>query len=108
MYESAERKLSDEQLMQLGVDPRSLRAQLQVRREAVESGTSFEDIEFKLWDEELIQLCRQACDIRGLIWGTVSPMKDEEVIHRHLRRDRTEVLAAREEALWKKRADRQS
>ncbi|REK77159.1 DUF309 domain-containing protein [Paenibacillus paeoniae] len=108
MYESAERKLAVDQLEQLGLDSGELLVQLAERRLAVENGTMFRDIEFKLQDEELARLCRQACQARGLVWGSASPMGDQEIIDRHLLRDRSMVVAAREEALRQKRADRLS
>lgn len=108
MYESAERKLAAEGLTELGIDATSLQDQLAERREGAESGQPYKDIEIKLLDNELLQLCRQASDARGVTWGAPSPMGDEEIIHRHLRRDRTEVVIARQEALLKKQNDRQT
>ncbi|RJE90143.1 DUF309 domain-containing protein [Paenibacillus sp. 1011MAR3C5] len=105
MYESADGKLADEQLVQLGMDARSLRVQLEERRKAVEAGTPFKDIEIKLTDEELLRLCMQACEAGGYSWGTASPAENQALIHRHLLRDRTMVVAAREEALLKKRTN---
>ncbi|RJX37772.1 DUF309 domain-containing protein [Paenibacillus pinisoli] len=105
MYKSAERKLADEGLMQLGIDAPSLQHQLAKRREGAESGQPYKDMEIKLLDHELLELCRQASDELGVAWGTASPMGDADIIHRHLRRDRTEVVAARQEALLKKQSD---
>ncbi|MCR2802916.1 DUF309 domain-containing protein [Paenibacillus soyae] len=105
MYGKAAGKLLASPLERLGLDREDLIRQLEARREAAEAGTSgYEDIKMRLADSELAALCEEKCRERGLVWGKSGLDAADEVIHRHLTRDRTEVVEARAAALKARRA----
>jgi predicted metal-dependent hydrolase len=104
MYGQALRKLRAAQLEILGLDGDHLSGQLEARRKAAETGRAgYCDIGMRITDETLIALCEKQCMERGLRWGLSSMDVKEEVIHRHLTRDRTEVVTARAAALKARR-----
>jgi len=104
MYRQALDRLNVSELEPLGLDRTSLVEQLRDRLEVTLSGRpDYQDINLKLIHESLKEQCMKLCEERGLSWGISSPMHDESVIHRHLKRDRSEVIAAREAALLAKR-----
>lgn len=104
MYREAVRKLQPAQLEGLGLDRDDLIEQLETRRVASETGHSgYDDISLRLINMELIALCEERCREQGLTWGRSSRDVAEDVIHRHLKRDRTEVVEARAVALKARR-----
>lgn len=104
MYEQALAKLSKSELEPLGLDRESLLQQLETRKQTVANGIrEYADMELTLVHKPLKEQCVQLCEQRGLQWGIASPFHDESIIHRHLKRDRTEVIAAREAALRARR-----
>ncbi len=56
---------------------------------------------------ELLAICQERSKERGLDWGRASNMEDSELIHRHLKRDRSSVIKERQQALQKKMNRRQ-
>lgn len=108
MFVQAEKKLSVSPLEELGIDKNSLLKQLVPRREALLAGIKMDyvDINLRIINDELLSLCHCSCEERGLKWGRPSPLGDESVIHRHTRRDRSDVIAARQEAYTAKKRER--
>lgn len=102
-YGHAESRLAESRMGALGVDGRDLMGQLAERKRAAGGGELYGDITIKLSDEGLMKRCLAACSERGLRWGTPSPMDNEQLVHRHKLRDRSEVIAAREHALHLRR-----
>ncbi|MEK3881358.1 DUF309 domain-containing protein [Paenibacillus sp. PL2-23] len=108
MYRQAAAKLSDLPLEAFGIDSFSLLRQLEERLAVCQSEPGerpYEDMEITLTDEKLRALCEAACKERGLVWGASSSQIAEEIVHRHLTRDRSEVVRARE-AAWRARRER--
>lgn len=104
MYRQALDKLRVSEVEPLGLDKASLVEQLKARIETAASGMrDYKDMELSLIHEPLKEQCMKLCEQQGLTWGIPSPMGDESVIHRHLKRDRSEVIAAREAALLARR-----
>jgi uncharacterized protein len=104
MYEQALAKLSVSELEPLGLDKESLIEQLSKRKQTAANGMQeYKDIDMKLVHEPLLERCGALCMEQGLTWGIPSPYHDDSIIHRHLKRDRTEVIAARDAALRAKR-----
>lgn len=60
----------------------------------------YTDMNIPLQDEELLQECI-ACSI-VVPWNSPSDMKQDAIIHKHLYRDRSEVVEARRKALHQK------
>ncbi|RIX53574.1 DUF309 domain-containing protein [Paenibacillus nanensis] len=100
MYEQALAKLSASDLERFGIDKKSLIRQLGERIKVAGGGKrNYADMELQLTDPALKARCAALCKERGLLWGASSPQDNEWIVHRHLKRDRTDVIAAREAAL---------
>ncbi|MFD0587014.1 DUF309 domain-containing protein [Paenibacillus sp. GCM10027627] len=103
MYSQAESRLGGADLSGFGLDGPSLLNQISQRKLAAEAGESdYEDIQIRIVDSKLLDQCLELCGQRSLIWGAASPMHLESIIHRHKLRDRSDVIAARAEALREK------
>ncbi|WP_231594302.1 DUF309 domain-containing protein [Paenibacillus algorifonticola] len=107
MYAQALGKLTAESLDSLGLDGAKAVVELEAalaRAEKLEDAISsaYKDINLVIVDAQLQVLCEQECAERGLAqskWGLPSEMADEALIHRHTLRDRSDVIAARAEAI---------
>lgn len=108
MLVQAELRLSASPLEKLGLDKDSLLQQLisKIASLREEDGMAYADFNLRIIDDEVYALCMQACEARELIWGSPSPLDDESIIHRHTRRDRSDVIAARLEAYTLKKRER--
>ncbi|SIQ43015.1 MULTISPECIES: DUF309 domain-containing protein [unclassified Paenibacillus] len=104
MLRSAWQRLSPPLLEQAGLDGGLLRRQLDEAASLLERG---EGIPYSCWtlpirDRELAAACRERCAAEGLDWcGDI--VAGDELVHRHLTRDRSEVVQAREQSLRLKR-----
>ncbi|KRE25031.1 DUF309 domain-containing protein [Paenibacillus sp. Soil522] len=108
MLVQAEQKLSLSPLEKLGIDKDSLQKQLIPRIAALqaEDETVYSDFNLRIINDEVFALCKQACKDRGLVWGSPSPLDDDSIIHRHTRRDRSDVIAERLKAYTAKKRER--
>ncbi len=102
LFAGALERLSAEEPARVGLSKEELVRSLERRRSAAESGAAangYRDMNLEIADPELAAACARLCAARGLEWGTPSDMGDAELIHRHSRRDRSGVVAARRAAL---------
>ncbi|WP_054024613.1 DUF309 domain-containing protein [Bacillus sp. FJAT-28004] len=108
MLIQAERRLSAAPLDELGIDKYSLQKQISSRLSYLQAAdeSTYTDINLQIINDDLVLLCQQTCDQRGLIWGAPSPLDEEAIIHRHTKRDRSEVIAARLAAYAAKKRER--
>ncbi|TVY02323.1 DUF309 domain-containing protein [Cohnella terricola] len=99
---------ADPQLFdRLGVDGSSLSARLrQVSLDWSDPGAVYDDIELPITDERLLRAARRRCAELGYAWGIRGVDVGDEVIHRHLTRDRSDVVAARAESFERKALSR--
>ncbi|MCU6708237.1 DUF309 domain-containing protein [Paenibacillus sp. J5C_2022] len=108
MYESAYRKLDNDDIRLLGLERASLLARLMQRiAAAAEPDSPFEDMNLPIEDNELYNQCLVHSSGLGVEWGAPSRMEDESLIDRHRLRDRTDVIRARTEALREQRERRE-
>ncbi|MHA7963411.1 DUF309 domain-containing protein [Paenibacillus sp. CAU 1782] len=107
-YSHAMGRLREANLELLGLDTIKLIRQLEERSAAAEHALPYADMMLPLADRNLLERCVKTCVELGLEWGAPSPMGDEGLIHRHKLRDRSEVIAAREEALKQNRRNGKS
>ncbi|OMF38465.1 hypothetical protein BK133_01530 [Paenibacillus sp. FSL H8-0548] len=108
MLSQAERKLAASPLEELGIDKDHLLKQLLPRLSELQSDneTVYVDINLRITSTELLARCQQLCEECNLLWEKPSSLVDENIIHRHLRRDRSEVIAARLKAFEAKKRER--
>jgi predicted metal-dependent hydrolase len=105
MMEKAIRLLETERLSlhQLGLDDAKLLPLLRGYLARIEQGRPYESIHLPIADEALLQTCLKLCGEKGLVWGSESDLRNEFLLHKHARRDRSDVIAAREQSKQKKR-----
>ncbi|PWW05446.1 hypothetical protein DFQ01_1044 [Paenibacillus cellulosilyticus] len=108
MWSSALIRLTTDKLEQLGLEGDVMLRELTLRRDALTLDASYPytDMELPIRDPLLREACLSFCVERGWRWGTPSTEIDEAVIQRHLTRDRSEVIAARQQAVLNKQKER--
>lgn len=97
MLQSARGKLAEGKLSELGIDEASLLSLVEERLVLLSCGERavYRDLDIPLTDPALWPLVQPAADSREL---------GPDIIDRHILRDRSEVIAARQAALEKRRA----
>ncbi|WP_019154363.1 DUF309 domain-containing protein [Robertmurraya massiliosenegalensis] len=65
----------------------------------MEEHQEYTSINFPINDSSLIASCKKACEQKGLSWSVSSDLSNDEIVHRHLLRDRSEVIQERANAL---------
>ncbi|MBE1441768.1 DUF309 domain-containing protein [Paenibacillus sp. OAS669] len=107
MMASAMTNLTDEGMQALGIDPKSLRSMLQERlTQLAAEAPVFEDINLPLTDVQLVEACRKRCEESSLHWQCASDFSNGRLIHKHKLRDRSSVIAEREQSRLNKAQQR--
>ncbi len=104
MYHSAVKRLKHAPLEQLGINSEDLLEQLEERLQAITFGLGFEDIDMWIVNQELSDICMKHAQSIGCQWGDPSSLQNRALVHRHMLRDRSDVIAARQQALLQKRS----
>jgi len=99
LYQSALNSLKDETSEKIGLDHAQLQELLEKHIDACQRQSAYEDMMLPISDKELVVRCKNEAEARGLIWGQSSEQVSQYIIHRHTRRDRSDVIAARNAAL---------
>jgi len=89
-------------LAKLGLDAKKLYKILGSRLYEISIGTRYSSYHFPIIDDTLITICEERCQQQGLSWCTNSDLMNEEIVHRHFRRDRSYVIQERLKALSEK------
>jgi uncharacterized protein len=79
----------------LGLHSEKLLKLLKERKNEIKNKQSYRSINLPITDETLMSLCLQHCSDKNVIWGTESDLSNEHLIHKHSKRDRTEVIEER-------------
>lgn len=105
MMDKALRDMAPDLMDELGLDGRRLAGIMRdaLNRWAQENGAAYADLDLPVTDPALMKEAVRVCRENGWTWGTPSHAADPEVLHRHLTRDRTDVIEARNEAARRKR-----
>lgn len=98
MLQSAARRMTKSSTEELGLDFDALNLSISDRLTSLENGDAYEDINLPITDEALLQECLGECAKRGWAWQAQSCM-NEQLIHRHILRNRSAVIQEREESL---------
>ncbi|MGG6431365.1 DUF309 domain-containing protein [Anoxybacillus sp. D401a] len=80
----------------LGIHVEQLVSLLHAYVKRIDDGHAYESICFPINEVSLLHICKQQCDLKGLVWGEKSDMSNEYIIHKHMLRDRSDVIAERE------------
>lgn len=110
MLLSGREKLSThwKQVASLGMDVDRLLRMMAERIDQVEAGEDYTDMNLPVVEEDLITRCHTLCEEEGAKWCALSDMGNVELVERHRRRDRSDVIAARRQAIAEKKAARKS
>ncbi|HEY0829182.1 MAG TPA: DUF309 domain-containing protein [Bacilli bacterium] len=110
MLDQALINLSADDLTQLGINSGVFLKMLQERKTHLEKNPKapYSEMDIPIADPELLKQCNDLCAKQGLQWGSISNMYDEELIHKHSRRDRSEVINARLKELERRQASKES
>ncbi len=69
-----------------------------------QSDRPYRDFELPLRDASLLETAKEQCSRRGLRWGAPSPDEDAALLHKHMLRDRSDVIEARAAELQRRRS----
>ncbi|MGX1900851.1 DUF309 domain-containing protein [Thermolongibacillus altinsuensis] len=92
-----------EAIRSLGLDEEKLLALLVTRQKDIEANVPYKDVELPFRDQHLKKRCELACSGR---FGQPSDMTNAFLIHKHMLRDRSDVIAERERQKQKKQQGR--
>ncbi|WP_282935510.1 DUF309 domain-containing protein [Paenibacillus sp. RC67] len=107
MMASAINNLTNDGMLALGLDPVVLKKLLQERLSQMSnSNTNYEDLNLPLTDTELVSECVKRCTESSLHWQCQSDFSNTFVIHKHKLRDRSSVIAEREQSRMTKAQQR--
>lgn len=79
----------------LGLHSEQLIKQLTKRKNEIEVKQSYYSFNLPILDKELLRICQNRCKNTQYIWGQASDLANEYLIHKHTKRDRTEVIDER-------------
>lgn len=91
-------------LQQLSIDTDELLNRIYLQLDQLLSDDPYSDLNIPLTDAGLVQHCQEECARLRLVWQNKSDMADKELIDRHTRRDRSDVIQEREEQKKRKQA----
>jgi predicted metal-dependent hydrolase len=84
------------ELQQLGLEVDELLRLLEYTRKRMMNHQPYKSIHLPLRDKQLIQQCIKECRKAGFTWCNDSDPHNLHIIHKHLMRDRSEVIQERE------------
>ncbi|KAB2338376.1 DUF309 domain-containing protein [Cytobacillus depressus] len=97
-------QMNERHLADLGLDGEKLISDLEIRLQYLTKGRVYSSYNFPIIDHSLISLCKKKCTQEEFIWCGNSDLKNQEIIHRHLLRDRSQVIQERNIALKNRKA----
>ena len=99
MIANAERISAQErnELENLSINVDQLLKMLAHEYQLIEEKSPYIGFEIPISSKKLLQQCKQRCIELGCVYGSPSDLSDAELIHRHSRRDRTDVLKERDQ-----------
>lgn len=96
MMLNAHNILQNESLQHVGLDKQILLTKLTNIINHINDKQPFQDINLPIIDQQLRTQCEQICHQNNLTWGSPSNLANEDIVHKHKLRDRTEVINERE------------
>jgi predicted metal-dependent hydrolase len=94
---------NEHSLLLIGLDKEGLFGLLEERKEAIQSKKPYLSFQLPITDPSLLHQCQQSAHELGVRWGQDSDMANKNIIHKHLKRDRTPVIEERNEAILKRK-----
>ncbi|MCH1624806.1 DUF309 domain-containing protein [Ferdinandcohnia quinoae] len=91
------------EVSKLGLHVDNLLKILNQKYDDIKNKLPYKSIDLPINDHELFTTCTSLSQSKGMIWGKHSAITDHELIHKHILRDRSEVIAERERQLQKRK-----
>lgn len=106
----ADSEIEPDRMDELGLDGRQLKRMLGRRRERWIDASSvvYDDFNLPIADPGLLEAAVRRTEALGAIWLSPGETADASVVHRHLVRDRTDVVEARETSIRSRQKERNS
>lgn len=90
-------------LQSLGLDASQLLDLIKKEINSIDQGESYASKSLPIQDVNLKTLCQSNCKKNNWAFGANSQMDIEEIIHKHMLRDRSDVIKARDNAIRERR-----
>lgn len=97
--------LHEKEIAILGLDMQVLFSLISKLLAAINKEENYQSINLPVTDPILLAACLKECNFRGFLWGEVSNLNNEPLVHRHKLRDRTSVIKERMEAIKNKKGN---
>lgn len=106
----ADSEIEPDRMDELGLDGRQLKRMLGQRRDRWIDADCvvYDDFNLPIADPALLEAAVRKTETLGAIWLSPGVTADANVVHRHLVRDRTEVVVAREVSIRSRQKERSS
>ncbi|MDZ5471143.1 DUF309 domain-containing protein (plasmid) [Bacillus sp. 31A1R] len=95
-------KKQEQKIHSFGLDKEGFFILIQERLKLMEAQKPYDSMNLPIGDAQLIEACIRTCRMKGFTWGTESDLTNEELIHRHSTRDRSDVIQERMQSLKNK------
>jgi predicted metal-dependent hydrolase len=98
MYDKAIKILAKNKasLSELGLDGTELVRRLVHQKDlATSTNGAFADIDLPLKKDDVLISCQKRCQKLGINWNPQKKIKNEDIIHKHILRDRSDVISER-------------
>lgn len=92
----------------LGLQSELLLKQLEKRKKEIENNQDYYSFDLPICDEKLLAYCQQLCLDSKILWGQTSDLSNEYLIHKHMKRNRTDVIEERRQQLERRKNQRKS
>ncbi|GIN60678.1 hypothetical protein J27TS8_06710 [Robertmurraya siralis] len=83
----------------LGLSKEELLILLKARLTHIQERKEYLSMRLPIKDSSLIEACKKSCQQKGVNWCEKSDLSNDEIVHRHLLRDRSEVMIERAQAI---------
>ncbi|TKD69903.1 DUF309 domain-containing protein [Pseudalkalibacillus hwajinpoensis] len=99
MIANAKRIISTEriELEKLAIDVDQLLLHLSDEQQLIHSKAPYAGFEIPITSKELLDTCRERCTNLGYVYGSFSDLSNPDLVHRHSRRDRTDIIEERDQ-----------
>ena len=73
----------------------------------VQEKQAYSSMNIPLISRDLVIQCMNRCQVLGFTWGSESTLNNDDLVHRHKKRDRSHVVNERHKSLQQKTKRRQ-
>lgn len=87
------------ELTQLGLDADELFVLLEQTKTRMTARKPYKDINLPLIDKDLIKQCVKECERLTVIWCDTGSTLTKYILHKHIARDRSDIILARQQQL---------